>query len=145
METFSNIIFSAAKPRPRHRAFVVVMDRFWKWCIGNVASTMLYRKCWTRCCVLCSSFRRSLCRDVVVLPMRCTTSRLRNVPKSINNPFKIYENASQMGPYSIPNQKKWDYGWFVGSRGATLAKGWKPRLRRSIKWINFGSHFLHKK
>ena len=38
-------IFSAAKPRSRHRAVVVGMDHARKWFFGNVASTMLYRKC----------------------------------------------------------------------------------------------------
>ena len=41
-------------------------------------------------CFVVSSFRRSLCRGVVVLPMGCTTSRRRNLLKSIKNLAKIY-------------------------------------------------------
>ena len=63
---------------------------------------LLFPRSLLRCFVV-SSFRRSLCRGVIVLPMGCTTSRRRNLLKSIKNLSKIYQNPSQMGPKSIPN------------------------------------------
>ena len=47
-------------------------------------------------CFVVSSFRRSLCRGVVVLSMGCTTSRRRNLPKSMKIRLKLHQNPSQM-------------------------------------------------
>ena len=68
----------------------------------------IYRRAASFCCFLVRrfvilSFRRSLCRGVVVLPMGCTTSRRRNLLKPIKNQFKIYQNPSQICQKSIPN------------------------------------------
>ena len=115
-----------------------------KCCILCIVCCVLYVLCCVLCaaccllrvvcCVWCSSFRRSLCRGVVVLPMGCTTSRRRNVPKSISNLFLIYQNASQMAPYCCrgrqgpccrlapdPNVPKWTH---MGPNG--------------LKWIQKG-------
>ena len=62
--------------------------------------------------LIISSFRRSLCRGVVVLPIGCTTDRQKNCgdpPKSIKNGSNVSQNPFKMDTNSVQNLKKHDF------------------------------------